>query len=103
MFGLADEIGGDAVGVGGLVSRDHRLGRAGDHVDTDLAEQLALGFGHVGVAGPDDDVGRSIGEEPEGQRGDGLHATQAEHDVGAGDVGRGQNRRVHTVSVIPGR
>ena len=47
------------VGVGGVVGDHQDLGRAGEHVDADAAEEDALGLGDVLVAGPDDDVGRA--------------------------------------------
>ena len=54
VLGLRQQIGGDPVGIAGLVGEDQHLGRAGDHVDADLAEHQALGRRHIGVAGPDD-------------------------------------------------
>src|SRR5262249_61905739 len=45
----------------GAVGEDDDLGGAGDGVDADAAEDLALGLCHVGVAGADDAVHGSDG------------------------------------------
>ena len=50
VLGLRQEIGGDPVGIAGLVGDDQHFGRARDHVDADLAEHDALGRGDIGVA-----------------------------------------------------
>ena len=42
MLGLRQQIGGDPVGIAGCVGEDQHLGRAGDHVDADLAEDERL-------------------------------------------------------------
>ena len=75
MLGLADEVGRDDRRVCGIVGDDGNLGRSGEHVDADFAEQRALRLGDELVAGADDDVGRLAGEEPVGQGGDRLHAS----------------------------
>ena len=58
MLGLGQQIDGDAAGIVGGVGQHDDLGRAGDGVDADAAEHLALGLGDIGVAGPDDAVHR---------------------------------------------
>ena len=59
MLGLAQQVGGAELAVGAdLVGDDQRLGRAGEQVDADAAEQLALGLGDEGVARADQDVDR---------------------------------------------
>ncbi len=50
VLGLAEQVDRDDERVGLVVGDDQDLGRAGEEVDADLAEQLALGLGHVGVA-----------------------------------------------------
>ena len=52
------KIGGDPIGVVVAIGDDQDLGRAGDHVDADPAEDAPLGRGDIGVAGPDDLVDR---------------------------------------------
>jgi hypothetical protein len=42
VLGLADEVASDDLGVGAGIGDDRHLGRAGEHVDADLAEQHAL-------------------------------------------------------------
>ena len=51
VLGLAEQVGRDEPWVGRLVGDHQHLGRAGQQIDADAAEQLALGLGHVGVAG----------------------------------------------------
>ncbi len=58
VLGLSDKIGGDDQRIGAVIGDHLHLGRAGEHIDADLAEQHALGFRHELVAGSDDDVGR---------------------------------------------
>ena len=58
VLGLPEQVGGDELGVGRLVGDHEDLGRAGEQVDADRPEQLALGLGDVGVAGADDHVHR---------------------------------------------
>ena len=58
MLGLAEQIGGDDGRPRGLVGDDEDLGRAGEEVDADDPEQLALGLRDVGVAGADEQVDR---------------------------------------------
>ena len=67
MLGLRQQIGGDPVGIAGVVGDDEHFRGAGDHVDADLAEHLPLGRGDIGIAGADDfrdrrDRRRAIGE-----------------------------------------
>ena len=52
VLGLADEVGRDVVGVGGVVGEDRDLGGAGLGVDADEALEQALG-------GDDPDVARA--------------------------------------------
>ncbi|MEJ0043298.1 MAG: hypothetical protein WDM81_14245 [Rhizomicrobium sp.] len=54
VLGLAKQIGGDPVGVVRAVGDDQYLGRAGDGIDADLAEDFALGGSDIGVARTDD-------------------------------------------------
>ena len=58
VLGLADQVAGDDGRVGRVVGDHRHLGRPGEHVDADLAEQGALGLGDELVARADDHVGR---------------------------------------------
>ena len=64
MLGLAEQVGGADLAVDAVVGDDQRLGRPGEQVDADAAEQLALGFRHIGVAGADDHVDAPIVSVP---------------------------------------
>ena len=94
MLGLAEQIGGADLAVDAVVGDHQRLGRSGEQVDADAAEQLALGFRHIGIAGPDDHVdGRDrLGAERHG--GDRLHAAQHVDFVGAAEMHGCDNRRM---------
>ena len=69
MLGLTQNVSGDQARVGGTVGHHEDLGRAGEQVDPHTPEELALGLGDVGVAGPDEHVDRrQVVDKPEGQR-----------------------------------
>ena len=89
MLGLTQEIGGDHLRVGCVVGDHHHLGGAGEEVDADLAEELTLRLGHVGVARPDEHVDRSDRLRAECHRGDSLHTADDVDLVGAGERHRG--------------
>jgi hypothetical protein len=76
VLGLAEEVGRTDLAVDALVGDDQRLGRSGQEIDADAAEQLALGFRDVGIAGSDDHVdgAHRLGAERHG--GDRLHAAE---------------------------
>ena len=65
VLGLAEQIGGDPVGVVEAVGEDQDFRRPGDHINADGAEDLALGGGHIDVAGTDDLVHGGDGFGPE--------------------------------------
>ncbi len=91
MFGLAEHVGGDPGGIGGVVGDDEDLTGAGEAVDIDQAEDLFFGELAPPVAGPDDfiDAFDSIGAEGEG--GDGLGAADAVDVVDAEFVADSHN------------
>ena len=86
MLGLAEQIGGADFAVDAVVGDHQRLGRAGEQIDADAAEQLALGFGDIGVAGADDHVDRRDRLGAERHRGDRLDAAEHVDFVGAAEV-----------------
>ena len=94
VLGLAEQVGGDPGGVLGAVGDHDDLGRAGDQVDADPAEHLALGFGDISVAGPDDLVDRGDGRGAERERGDRLGAADPVDLVDPGQVRRDQDQGV---------
>jgi hypothetical protein len=95
VLGLAEEIGGDQARVGAVVGDHEDLGRAGQQIDADAAEQLALGLGDIGVAGPHKHVdGRHAVNETERHRSQCLHPAQAHHRVSAGSPHRVEHRRM---------
>ena len=72
---------------------DHQdLRGTGDHVDADLAKDLALGFGDVDVAGADDLVDRADARGAKGQRADRLGAADAVDLVDPGERGGDQDQ-----------
>ena len=58
VLGLADQIGGDMRGVGGVIGQDGDLGRPGFGVDAHPRAAEPFGRGDVDVAGPGDHVDR---------------------------------------------
>ncbi len=94
VLGLGEEVGGDPGRIGAGVGNDENLRGAGDHVDPDATEYLALGLGDVGVAGADDLVDRGDGGRAVGQRRDRLRPAHPIDLVDAGDVGGRQDERI---------
>ena len=94
MLGLRQEIGGDPGGIVVPVGEDEDLGRAGDHVDADPAEDAPLGRGDVGIARSHDLVDRRNRRGAVGKGGDRLRAADP---IDLGDpehLGGGKNERV---------
>ena len=58
VLGLAQQVGGDPVGIVGAIGDHQDFRRPGDGIDADLAEHFALGGGDIGVAGAHDLVHR---------------------------------------------
>ena len=52
MLGLREQVGGDPIGPAAAIGHHQDLRWAGDRVDSDAAEDLPLGRGHISVAGP---------------------------------------------------
>ena len=94
MLGLAEQVGGADFAVHAVVGDDQRLGRPGQQVDADAAEQLPLGLRHIGVAGADDHVDRldTLGAERHG--GHRLHAAEHVDVVGAAEMHGGDDGRM---------
>ena len=84
MLGLAEQIGGNERGIGAVVGNDQDLGGARRQVDADQAEQLALGLGDIGVAGPGDHVDGAHADAAVGHGAERLHAADRVDLVGAG-------------------
>ncbi len=95
VLGLADQVGGDLRRVGGVVGEDGDLGRSGLGVDADPAREVALGGGHVDVAGAGDHVHRLALLGAEREHRDRLGAADRVHLGDAEQGARGQDGRVH--------
>ncbi len=91
---LRQQIGGDPFRVVVPVGDDQDLGRAGDHVDPDLAEDPPLGRGDIGVARTDDLVDRRDRRRAVGERRDRLRAADPVDLVDPDHLGGGENQRV---------
>ena len=83
VLGLRQQIGGDPAGIAGVVGDHQHFGRAGDHVDADLAEHQPLGGGDIGVAGADDLGHRRDRRGAVGQR---RHRLRAADAIDLGDA-----------------
>ena len=76
-------------GSAAVVGDDEDLGRSGEQVDSDLAEQLPLRLSHVGVAWTGDQVDPADGLGAQRQGGHRLHAAEKVDLVSTGQVHRG--------------
>ena len=94
VLGLTQEVARDDAGIGAVVGDDQDLGRPGQQVDADGAEDLTLGFRHVLVARADDHGDGRHGLGAEGHGAEGLHAADAVDLIRAGGEHRVQRRRV---------
>ena len=83
VLGLAQQVDRDDERVGVLVGDDQDLGRTGEQVDADLAEQLPLRLGDERVAGAGDQVHPVDRLGADRQRRDRLHAAEQVDLVGA--------------------
>ena len=92
VLGLAQQIGGAEFAVDAVVGDHQRLGRAGEQVDADAAEQLPLGLRDIGVARTDQHVDRGDARGSERHRADRLDAAETVDLVGAGEMLRGDDR-----------
>ena len=81
MLGLRQQVGRNPFGAVRTVGDHQYLGRPGDHIDTDAAEELAFGFGDPGIAGADDHIDRRDRFGAVGEGCDSLRATDAPHFV----------------------
>ena len=90
MLRLGAEVGADPLGLGGAVRDDHDLARAGQQVDADAAEELALGLGDVAVAGTEDLVDRGDARGADREGGDRLDAADRVDLAHAAEVQGGE-------------
>ena len=88
---LGEQVGGQMGGGAAAVVDDEDLGRTGNHVDADLAEDQLLGGGHVDVARPGDLVDPGDGGRAVGQRRHRLGAADPEDPVNPGKTGGGKH------------
>lgn len=88
MLGLRQQIDRHDKGVGGLVGDDEDLGGTGEQVDADLAEQLALCLGHIGIARSGDQIDPLDRLGSGGQGPDRLNSTEKVDLVRAREVHR---------------
>ena len=95
---LAQQVGGHPLRVALSVGHHQNLAGPGDHVDGHLAEDLALGLRHIGVAGAHDLVHPGHRLRAVGQGGHRLGSAAAEHPVHPGDVRRRQDHGVHVAA-----
>ena len=96
MLGLAEQICRAHFGIGGVVGNDQGLGRSGQQVDADTAEQLPLRLRDERIAGADQHVDGRNARGAESHRGDRLNAAQQIDLIGTtqrhrGDGGSGRH------------
>ena len=91
MFRLPDQIGGDNRSIRGAISDHQTIGWTRDHINTDTAEQYALGLGHKLIARPDNDIRLRQTKQSEGHRGHALNPAHGQNLIGTAVVGRIDN------------
>jgi hypothetical protein len=96
VLGLAQKVGRDHLRVRAVVGDHQDLGRAGQKVDADPAEQLALGLGDIGVAWADQHVDRPYFIDAVRHRADRLDPAQKKDFVGAAERHRGDGLGVRS-------
>ena len=94
VFGLAEQVGGDPVGVVRGIGDDDDLRRAGDHVDADDPVDLALGLRDPGVARAGDDVDVRDAAGAVGECSDALRAADPPQLVDPGEVRGGEDEGI---------
>ncbi len=94
VLGLAQEVGSDVYGIGGVVGQHRDLRRAGLRVDADAPAQQPLGSDDVDVAGTGDQVdlraqpGHAVREHRDGLRpADRVHLVDTQQRAQREDVG----------------
>jgi hypothetical protein len=102
VLGLREQIERERLGVD-VAGGDHeQVARAGEAVDPDLPEHLALGLLHVQVPGTDDYVHGGDGLRSVRERGDPVGAPHPVDGIHAGEPARRQHYRIE-VAVTAGR
>src|SRR5262249_10270946 len=86
VLGLTKQVGRTNFTVHAVIGDDQGLGRPGEKIDSDSAEQLPLGFRHIGVSGAYDHVDRLNRLCAECHGRDGLYATKHVDVVGAAEM-----------------
>jgi hypothetical protein len=76
------------------IGDDENLGRTGDHVDPDPAEDAPLRSGNVRITWPDDFVDRRNRRRAEREGGDRLRPADAVYLVDPDQLGGSENQRV---------
>ncbi len=94
MLGLAEQVGSAHLAVCRVVGKHEDLGRSGEQVDADPAEQLALRLRDKGIARTNDLVDRLDGLRPIGQCCNRLCPANPVNFVNTGNPCGGQNQRV---------
>ena len=102
MLGLGQQVERERPGIDVAGGEDEQVARAGEAVDADLPEHLALGLLHVQVSGPDDHVDARDGLGPVGERGDRVGAAHPVDRVDAGEPAGREHDRIE-VPVRAGR
>ena len=96
MLSLPEQVSGAHLRVDAIVGNDQGLSLPGEQVDADAAEQLALGLGHIGIAGTDDHVDRRNGLGAERHGGDRLHTAEHENLIRPAEMHGCDNRGMRT-------
>ena len=96
MLRLSKQVGRAKLGIDRVVGDHHGFGRTSEQVDADTAEQLTLGFGDKGIAGPDKHMHRIDGLGTDGHGTDRLNAAERIDFMRPAKMHRSNDRRVRT-------
>ena len=86
MFGLAHQIPCHGQRIGAVIGQHQAVGGACHHIDAHRAKQLALGLGHIGIAGAHQNIGGQGPKQAIGHGGNALHAPDGQHPRGPGQL-----------------
>ncbi len=95
MLGLSQQVEGDQPWIGPRIGNDHHIGRSRDAINPNMAKNLPLGFGYIGVAGANNAVNRANGLRAISHGSHSLRTANAVDFGHTGAVGGGKDQRVN--------
>ncbi|MGY3406296.1 hypothetical protein ACVWZV_002409 [Bradyrhizobium sp. GM5.1] len=100
VLSLGQQVGGNPVGIAGVIGDDEHLGGTRDHVDADLAEDQPLCRGDICIAGADD---LGDGRDRRGAMGERGHRLRTADAIDLGDATKLCRRQHQRIELAVGR